>query len=601
MCGIYLTNIPFGEQQIKSKLEKIKYRGPDYTSVLKRDTITLGHLRLAILDLDQRSNQPFRYKNLTIVYNGEIYNFKDIRGELEGIGYSFQTTSDTEVLIKGYDAWGENVLDKLNGMFAFAIYDSKKQEIFCARDRLGVKPFYYYWKDGEFEICSQLQPLMNEESKVSSEAVSIYLSTGYVPSPFSILEDVYKLQPGCSLSIDLKKKSKEIKKYWDLEEVEILDVTYDEAKDRVETLLKDAVKIRMQADVPLGTFLSGGIDSALVTALAAEMSSKKIKTFTIGFDDPKYDESKVAEKFASIIGTEHTTTICKVEDVLELIPKLIEVYDEPFADSSALPSLLLNSVTKKHATVALSGDGGDESFLGYIHFDLMQKFEKASIVPFQLRKLLTLLPWYKIFKGRPETIKSILKSRNADNFAWKIFTGFDTLQKNKHKAWANYYKGYTSWAKDPIQRMADLNIKLWLENDSNVKVDRASMAYSVEVRSPFLDYRIVEFARTLPVDYRYGNGVKKKIVKDILSEYIPREVFDQPKRGFAVPISEWLKNELKEDVLEKLNDNFLNTVPNLDVEKFKVKMNQYFQGKYNYSSLVWRLYVLSLWYKEFKL
>ena len=254
MCGIYLTNIPFQEEEVKTKLEKIKYRGPDYTGVLKRDTITLGHLRLAILDLDQRSNQPFRYKNLTIVYNGEIYNFKDIRGELEGIGYSFQTTSDTEVLLKGFDAWGEKVLDKLNGMFAFAIYDETNQEVFCARDRLGVKPFYYYWKDGQFEICSQLQPLINDKSVVSREAVSIFLDYGYVPSPLSILEDTSKLQSGHYMVIDLQSKSKTIKRYWTLPKVETSKVSYDMAKKQLKELLKDATKIRMQCDVALGSF-----------------------------------------------------------------------------------------------------------------------------------------------------------------------------------------------------------------------------------------------------------------------------------------------------------------------------------------------------------
>lgn len=598
MCGIYLTNIPFQEEEVKTKLEKIKYRGPDYTGALKRDTVTLGHLRLAILDLDERSNQPFRYKNLTIVYNGEIYNFKDIREELEDLGYSFQTTSDTEVLLKGFDAWGEQVLDKLNGMFAFAIYDSKNQEVFCARDRLGVKPFYYYWKDGQFEICSQLQPLMNKNSKVSSEAVSIYLSTGYVPSPFSILEDVYKLQPGCSLSIDLKKKSKEIKKYWDLEEVEILDVTYDEAKDRVETLLKDAVKIRMQADVSLGTFLSGGIDSALVTALAAEMSSEKIKTFTIGFDDPKYDESKVAEKFATILGTEHTTTICKVEDVLELIPQLLEVYDEPFADSSALPSLLLNKQTKKHVTVALSGDGGDESFIGYNHFQTILKFKKLEQIPFVLRST--------VAKFLPKTnkYKNILLCRTENDFIKRVFIGDQSLIAKKKSDWIDEnFPAYKSLSLNPIQKTADLNIKLWLENDSNVKVDRASMAYSVEIRSPFLDYRIVELSRKLPMSFKFGEKKTKRILKDILSNYIPEDVFNLPKSGFSIPIGKWLKTTLKDDFQQAVTKDFLNEIPNID-KVYTVRMiDEYFNEestvKNPNTTLVWRLYILAKWIKKY--
>ena len=601
MCGIYISNIPYKEDEVRSKLKKIEFRGPDYTGVLKKDSITLGHLRLSILDLDERSNQPFQYNNLVIVFNGEIYNFKDIRNDLEDLGYFFETTSDTEVLIKGYDAWGQKVLNRLNGMFTFCIYDEIKHEVFCARDRLGVKPFYYHWKDGKFEICSQLQPLINEDCKISEDAISIYLDCGYIPSPYSILENVYKLPPGNFMIIDLNKKSKKVCEYWNLKSVEEREISYEHAKKELHELLIDAVKIRMQSDVPLGAFLSGGIDSSLVAAIASKLSNLPVNTFTIGFDDPKYDESKVAKKFAAIIGSNHKETICRPEDVFKMLPTFVKVYDEPFSDSSALPSLLLNSVTKQYATVALSGDGGDESFLGYLHFDLMDKFQKASVVPFLIRKSLSALPWYKIFKGRPETIKGILKSKNSDEFSWKIFTGYDSLQINEKYSWQKYYLDYKILAKNPKQRLADLNIKLWLENDSNVKVDRASMAYSVEVRSPFLDYRIVEFARSLPIKFRYNNGVKKKILRDILSEYIPEDIFNQPKKGFSVPISDWLKNELKQDVLEKLNDNFLQKIPNLDISKFKLKMNQFFEGEYNYSTLVWRLYVLALWYNEFNI
>lgn len=579
MCGIYLTNIPFKEEEVKAKLEKIRYRGPDYTGVLKKDTVILGHLRLAILDLDKRSNQPFQFNNLIIVYNGEIYNFKDIRKELETLGYSFQTTSDTEVLIKGYDAWSEKVLDKLNGMFAFAIYDLEKQKVFCARDRLGVKPFYYYWKEGQFEICSQLQPLMNKESKFSSEAVSIYLSTGYVPSPYSILEDVYKLQPGCILSIDLNKKSKVITKYWDIEEVETLDIGYDEAITRIKTLLTDAVKIRMQADVPLGTFLSGGVDSALVTAMAAEISPVKIKTFTIGFEDPKYDESKVAEKFASILGTEHTTTICKVDDVLELIPQLIEVYDEPFADSSALPSLLLNKITKQYVTVALSGDGGDESFIGYNYFNSILKFRKLKQLPLLFRKTISIL------LPKTNKYKNILLCKDENEFIERIFT------KTNQLSWFNnHYLQYLNLSNHSLQKAADLNIKLWLENDSNVKVDRASMAYSVEIRSPFLDYRLVELARKLPMNFKFRDNKTKRILKDILSNYIPEDVFNLPKSGFSIPLDKWIENELKDEIDKSVTIKSFENVQGF--ESIFVELG------YINNTMKWRLYILSKWLKQ---
>ena len=601
MCGIYITNIPFEKNEIVDKLKSIEFRGPDNLGYEKVNNLSFGHLRLSILDLDERSNQPYSFDHLKIVFNGEIYNFEDIKKELEALGYTFETTSDTEVLIKGYSEWGKEILPKLNGMFAFAIYDATNNTIFCARDRMGVKPFFYYWKDGDFEICSQLRPLINAESKIAKEAVSIYLDCGYIPSPYSIIENVYKLPPGNYMEIDLAKKTKTISEFWNLKPVEIRDISYDEAKKELHELLIDAVKIRLQSDVPLGSFLSGGIDSALVSAIASKISKTPINTFTIGFEDPKFDESKVAAQFAEIIGSNHTETICGPNDALQMLSKFVKVYDEPFADSSALPSLLLNSVTKQHVTVALSGDGGDESFIGYWHLLLVEKFKKISFIPYPIRKLLNKFSWYKVLNTRPETIKGILGAKDENELIVRIFTSFDSLQKNQDLSWMKYYNIFKRLAKEPLQRAADLNIKLWLENDSNVKVDRASMASSVEVRSPFLDYRIIEFARTLPLQYRYNNGITKRIVRDILSEYIPEKVFNQPKKGFAIPLGDWIRNELKKEIVENLNDEFLFSVPNLDIQKFKKQMSLHMENKYDYSFSIWKLFVLSKWYKEFNL
>lgn len=601
MCGIYITNIPISSENVIDKLKSIEFRGPDNTGYEKINDVTLGHLRLSILDLDPRSNQPFKFKNLTITFNGEIYNFEDIKEELIRKDYSFETTSDTEVLIKGYYEWGVDLLQKLNGMFVFAIYDSVKNTVFAARDRLGVKPFYYYWKEGQFEICSQLRPLINPNSEISEEAVSAYLDCGYVPSPYSILKDVYKLQPGYWMEIDLAGKAIKTANYWNLKPVQIRDVSYEEAKDELHSLLKDAVKIRMQADVNLGSFLSGGIDSALVSAIAAEISDKPINTFTIGFDDPKFDESKVASQYAAIIKSNHTETVCGPDDALSMLPKLIEVYDEPFADSSALPSLLLNKITKKYVTVALSGDGGDESFIGYWHLLLVNKYSKVSFIPYFIRKFLANLPWYKVLKTRPETIKGILGAKDENELIERIFTSFDSLQKKPNYSWLKNYDHYKTLSKIPLQKAADLNIKLWLENDSNVKVDRASMAWSVEARSPFLDYRIIEFARSLPINYRYKDGVTKRIVRDILEEYIPREVFSQPKKGFSIPLGDWIRGELKKDIESSLSDEFLNSIPNLDVAKFKKQLQYHMDSRYDYSFSIWKIFILYKWTKEFNL
>jgi asparagine synthase (glutamine-hydrolysing) len=598
MCGIYLTNIPFAEEEVKDKLQSIQFRGPDYTGIQKTADLTFGHLRLSILDLDVRSHQPMNFEDFTIVFNGEIYNFQYIKNELLTLGHSFKTTGDTEVLLKGYKEWGEGIVPKLNGMFAFAIYNATTRQIFCSRDRLGVKPFYYSWKEGKFEICSQLRPI-SQNKVINEDAISMYLDCTYIPSPYTIYKDVYKLPPGNNLEIDLNTKKFTIKEYWNLKGVTDAGLSYEEAKEQLHKLLKDAVKIRLQADVPFGSFLSGGIDSALISSIAAKVSEEPIKTFSIGFEDPKYDESKIAAQYAKIMGSVHTETICKPEDILEMIPKLIKVYDEPFADSSALPSLLLNKVTQHYVTMALSGDGGDESFLGYNHFDWVAKFKSLTKIPYLIRFIASKFLIFNVLCSRTQPIKRILNIKSKNGFIAGIFVGYNSISKKRNLDWLSHYKGYQRWSKDLFQSTADLNIKLWLENDSNVKVDRASMAYSVEVRSPFLDYRIIEFARTLPVSYRYVPGRKKRILRDILKEYIPEEVFNQPKKGFSVPIGQWIRKELKEEFIENLSDDFLNQVPNLDVPKFKKMFKMHMEGRQDNSSYIWRVYVLSKWYQEF--
>ena len=598
MCGIYLTNIPFAEEEVKSKLESIQFRGPDYTGIQKIADLTFGHLRLSILDLDVRSHQPMQFEELTVVFNGEIYNFLEIKKELIDLGYAFNTTGDTEVLLKGYKEWGEYIVPKLNGMFAFAIYNAATRKIFCSRDRLGVKPFFYSWKEGLFEICSQLRP-MSQNKHLNEEAVSMYLDFTYIPSPYTIYKDVYKLPPGNNLEIDLSTQKFTIKEYWNLKDVIDAGLSYEDAKEQLHKLLKDAVKIRLQADVPFGSFLSGGIDSALISSIAAKVTKEPIKTFSIGFEDPNYDESKIAAKYAKIMESAHSETICTSEDILELIPKLIQVYDEPFADSSALPSLLLNKVTKQYVTMALSGDGGDEGFLGYNHFDWVTKFKLLLKIPYIIRILISKLLVFNILGARTESLKRIFVIKGSTDFITGVFTGYNSLLIKRNVEWFSHYNGFTKWTKDLHQQTADLNIKLWLENDSNVKVDRASMAYSVEIRSPFLDYRIIEFARSLPVSYRYLPSRKKRILRDILKEYIPEEVFDQPKRGFAIPIEKWIREELREEFESNLSDDFLDKVPNLNVTKFKKMFKDHLAGEGDYSSYVWRVYILSKWYQEF--
>lgn len=597
MCGIYISNISFSEKEVKTKLSSINFRGPDYMGVLQENELTFGHLRLSILDLDERSNQPMSLEDYTIVFNGEIYNFQEIKEELISLGHTFNTTGDTEVLLKSYQEWGQAAVPKLNGMFAFVIHDKISNTLFCSRDRLGVKPFYYYWKDGVFEICSQLKPI-SENKTINKEAVSIYLDCSYIPSPYSIFNDVYKLPPGNNLIIDLGNKTHKVEEYWNLNPVIASNLSYNEAVEKVHNLFEDAVRIRLNSDVSFGSFLSGGIDSALVTSLASKISKDKIKTFSIGFEDPKFDESKIAATYAGILGTEHKETICKAKDILEMLPSLFKVYDEPFADSSALPSLLLNKITKQDVTVALSGDGGDESFLGYNHFDLVKKFSYLLYIPYFVRSIISMLIPGFIFKNRTEPLRRLLKIKNNHEFIAGIFTGYNSITLNSSLNWLSNYKNYKYLSKDNYQKTADLNIKLWLENDSNVKVDRASMAFSVEVRSPFLDYRIIEFARTLPISYRYFPGKKKRILRDVLKKYIPEEVFDQPKSGFSVPLGEWIRTDLSQEMMETLSDKNLKTVHNLNIPKFNKMLNNHMDGNEDYKSYIWRVYVLIKWMKS---
>jgi len=593
MCGIYLTNIPFSNKQVEQKLEKIRFRGPDNISVLKNENISLGHLRLSILDLDKRSNQPFIFEYLTLVYNGEIYNFKEVKNSLIQEGYSFETTSDTEVLLKGYHAWGEKILDRINGMFAFAVYDENKKSVFIARDRLGVKPLYYSWQNGELELCSQLAPL--NKDKLDQEAISIYLQTGYIPSPFSIYEEIKKLPPGQYATFNLKENKKEIHSYWDLKEVEESNISYEDAKEQLHELIVDAVKIRLQSDVPYGSFLSGGIDSALVSSIANSIQKEKLKTFTIGFDNKEFDESQVAEQFAKIIGSDHHLIPSTQEELPALLDVFFKAYDEPFADSSAIPSLLLNKKVKPHVTVVLSGDGGDESFLGYNHFEWARKVYGLFLVPFFLRRLATYFIPFKWIGKRGPSIKNIMLMKNFNEFIESIFTGFDTLLLKDKKQWMSHYHKYLFLSKNKFQKVADLNLKLWLENDSNVKVDRSSMASSVEVRSPFLDYRIIEFARKLPVKYRFKGSVRKKILRDILAQYIPEKIFDQPKKGFSIPLADWIRDSFKDEFSTYLKTDKLMQIENLDITKIQRLFELHLTKDVDYSSYLWRVYVLSKW------
>ena len=594
MCGIYLTNHFFSEQTIRKKLDSMESRGPDYQGYVEVNTLKLGHNRLSIIDLDHRSHQPMQIQGYSLVFNGEIYNYKAIKSQLEEEGVVFYTTSDTEVLLKGYISWGPKILDVINGMFAFAIYNLKDNQVFVARDRLGVKPLYYSWNNGMLELASQLSPLATS-GELDKESIKMYLNMGYIPAPKSIYKDIAKVPAGSCVQFDLNQSTKSVTPYWELKEVKTKNIPYHQAKRELKVLLQDAVKIRLQSDVSYGSFLSGGIDSALVSSMANEVLSEPLKTFTVGFEEKKYDESFVAQQFASQIGSDHRITTCKSTDLISLIDDFFKAYDEPFADSSALPSLLLNKVTKPHATVVLSGDGGDESFLGYNHFGWLNKASLTYTIPYFIRKIIKVLFPFKLLGKRGESIKNIFGYKNLSKFIQHIFTGFDTITSDKSQSWFIQYQKYLQLATMPLQKAADLNIGLWLEGDSNVKVDRASMAYSVEVRSPFLDYRVVEYARSLPVHFKYKGKIRKRILRDILEDYIPEKIFNQPKKGFSIPLADWIRKEFKNEILFYLNEDKISKIPKLNISKINQLLKLHMNNKGDYSMFLWRVYVLSKW------
>ena len=602
MCGIYGSTRIYKDEIIKSKLQRMEFRGPDNSEFeLLNKKVILGHNRLSIIDLNERSNQPFRYHHLTITFNGQIYNFKKIKDELIEKGFSFTTESDTEVICASYLHYGFKCIEKFNGMFAFVIYDEKKNILFGARDRFGQKPFYYTMENNYFEFSSQLSSLVIENDfLIDRQSVNQFLVWNYIPEPKSIYLGVNKLEAGYQFTYDLENKIFNKEKYWDLDystnNQENID--YEDAKERLESYIRDSVKIRMISDVPLGIFLSGGIDSSLIAYLAQDISESKIKTFSIKFNEQKFDESIYAEKVAGLIHSNHKTILCDYSEGLDLINNFHYYYDEPFADASAIPSLLLSKHTRKHVTVALSGDAGDESFLGYNRYDAMNKWSWIFGIPYPLRKLSALL--FKIFPNdRLQLYNKLLDIKDKPSFYKKfVSTLNDTWLKNSTLGDNLNHQSVFESKKSFLEQISDFDLKTYLNGDINTKVDRASMAFSLETRSPLIDYRIIEFSRSLPVSFKYNHKNKKRILKDILYKYMPKELFDRPKSGFTMPFETWFRKDLREFVLDNLTKNTLMEVPNLNVERTLQYIDDHMQEKHNRYDIIWKLLVLVNWKKE---
>jgi asparagine synthase (glutamine-hydrolysing) len=628
MCGI-VGFIDFNKKSnfniLKNMTDVLHHRGPDdsgysfYTNEYAH--IGLGHRRLSILDLSAHGHQPMSFQNLEIIYNGEIYNFKEIGAELEKYGYSFESNSDTEVILKAYHKWGIKAVDKFNGMFAIAIYDKKDEKIILIRDRAGVKPLYYYYKNGYFLFSSELKsfhehPMFKKE--INTDALALFFQYGYILEPYSIFENTYKFPAGHYGELNIKNKEFKIYKYWDIIDYynkPKLNISFEEAKEKVKELLESAFEYRMVSDVPVGVFLSGGYDSSAVTAILQKDRSEKLKTFSIGFHEKKYNEANYAKKIAEYLGTDHTEYYCTQKDAQELLPLLCEIWDEPFGDSSNIPTTLVSYLARKEVKVSLSADGGDEVFGGYDKYTQTLKYRKLfSKVPFSktfASIMETVNPNYLIginktynFVNRYEKLKTLIKAKDEIEMMNGIVYYFQpsevdkllgkTLKINTSFDYAMMLNLYNN----SIDKLMAIDYKTYLPDDILVKVDRATMSVSLEGREPLLDHRVIEFVSQLPSAYKVKDGNKKCILKSIVHDYIPKKLMDRPKMGFSIPLNEWLGDELRKYVLEYLNSEKVVKTEVLNPSEVERLKKQYLKNSNFSTNKIWLLLVFMMWYER---
>ena len=614
MCGLlgivdYKKSI--NASLFNEMLNSLKHRGPDDEGVevfsLDSCSIFLGHRRLSIIDISSNGHQPMLYEHLAIIYNGEVYNFKDIRQDLISEGYAFDSNSDTEVILKSYHFWGIDCVERFRGMFAFAIYDYEQQEIIIFRDRAGVKPLYYSQTDNALIFSSELRPLLNYpdfNKEIDFEAVSSYLQFGYIHAPKTIFKTVQKLLPGYYLKYDIESKILVKECYWNINDFYENQVAREDIAEELEATIIEAFNLRMIADVPVGVFLSGGIDSSLVAAIVQKYSKIPINTFTIGFEDKKYDESNYAKEIAKYLGTNHTEIICNKEDALAIITKLPKIFDEPFADSSAIPTVLVSELAKKQVSVVLSGDGGDELFCGYPSYVLMEKrFKLLSKIPFRktLRKISNIFPIPILIQNEfnGKLYNKVVKFKNMldhDDIVNTFKVANSVFSKDEIKGLIR--EGYF-FSKDipattsNLEKMMISDFKGYLPDDLMVKIDRSTMSASLEGREPLLDHKIIEFAASLPVSYKKN----KEILKSILGHYIPEELFLRKKQGFGIPINDWLREDLKYLVDQYLGEELIKKYNVFDYGYIS-ELLEAFYAKKNDDNKVWVLLMFQMWFSE---
>lgn len=629
MCGIcgYISRKRITEEQLRAMNDTMYHRGPDDSGVEIYEMrggwqVGFAQRRLSILDLSQLGHQPMHSEDrrISVVYNGEIYNFQELREELAD--YSFRSDCDTEVIIAAYLKWGIACLERFNGMFAIALYDRESQEVYLVRDRIGKKPLYYWYEDGELVFASELKPIMKcpgFTAKIEERVLSRYLFQQYINAPESIYQNVYKVEPGAVLRFHQGGIS--TWKYWDIKEVYHRAQTeriedYKEAKEQLKTLLKQSVKMRMIADVPLGSFLSGGYDSSLVTAIAQACSESPVKTFSIGFHEEKYNEAKYARAVAEHLGTDHTELYIDEQDMFKLVESIPKYYDEPFADSSQIATMMVSQLAREHVTVALSGDGGDEFFCGYNIYDNVGQAQKLDRLGGMVHGLCNLpgIRQMHMEERLPFKVRVIAGNREresktqfgAGNYPARARAMVKRLPAGEEALPVQYLTesgyGVQDWQ---IRRML-LDMDTYLPGDILCKVDRASMKYSLESRCPILDKEVMECSFKIPHKYKYAGGSKKYILKDIAYDYIPKELLERPKVGFGVPLDKWLRGPLREQLSDYSSYEYLKKQGVFDAEYVSGKVGEYIKTGdagpatgANYSKITWSFFVFQQWYETY--
>ena len=635
MCGIcgYISKKNITLDQLKDMNDAMYHRGPDDGGVEIYDMpggwqVGFAQRRLSILDLSALGHQPMHSadKRISVVYNGEIYNYLELKEELAD--YPFRSNCDTEVIIAAYLKWGIQCVERFNGMFSIALYDRDTQDIYLVRDRIGKKPLYYWYEDQNLVFASELKPIMKcpgFAGEIEKRVLSRYLFQQYVNAPESIYKSVYKVEPGAILHFSRGEIN--TWKYWDIKKVYHESMknpieSYEEAKKQLKEALRKSVKARMIADVPLGSFLSGGYDSSLVTAIAQECSDSPVKTFSIGFHEEKYNEAKYAKAVADYLGTNHTELYIDEKDMFDLVESIPVYYDEPFADSSEIATMMVSKLAREHVTVALSGDGGDEFFCGYNIYKNVAQAQRLDMLGGMVHGICSLpgLKQAHIEDKLPFKVRVIAGNREkesktqfgAGNYLVrakamvKTPLGKEGISEEEKALPIHYLIESQYHVKDWQVRRMLLDMETYLSGDILCKVDRASMKYSLEARCPILDTDVMELSYRIPHAFKYANGDKKHILKDIAYDYVPRNLLDRPKVGFGVPLDKWLRGPLKEQLLDYSSYDFLKRQNIFDSEYVADMIGQYVETGdagpatgANYSKIAWSFFVFQQWYQKY--